>query len=225
MTPTTNLVLGVAFAVVGICAAVLQYWLWTFPMVPDPSGRDPNGQTTAPKAWRMFHRVLGYAFAILYGALLIQMIPRLPFLGESESGVVVWLHAVLGLAILPVLVFKVGIIRVWQKFGKALPIVGGGIALAALILIGAVFAPASDLARWPAATPEDRQAKAIIESRCFSCHGASVILNSDDKEWGDVLEEMSEIARGSGRPDPVGSDRVVLLRYLSRVILKEGDDD
>ena len=211
--PTINFAMGVAMTCVGIAAALLQAWLWTFPMAPDPTGRDPNGVTTAPRFWRYTHRLLGYLFVALYLTLLSQMLPRL-FRFEAEA----WtpsaiIHAVLGVAILPLFLIKVGILRRWQRHGKKLPLIGT--ALAAL----AVAAMAMVTPSFRAVSGGDAQGAALVGERCFSCHGASRILTEDGdlRDWLKTLEDMSENAAELGRPDPVRGDAVRLAEYLSSI--------
>jgi len=219
-----NVSLGIAFVILGLTATLLQYWLWTFPMEPDPKGIDPHGRTTAPLVWRWTHRVLGYGFLGIYLYLMSQMLPRLPFLGEKTADLTVWLHVGLGIMIGALLIAKVVILRIWQRFGNRLRLIGTLLFFAALLAIGLVASRATRLSSLPVSNEDDRMAKRILESRCLSCHGASPILRNDD-EWPEVLEEMREIARESGRPDPVGDDGYLIARYLERVLPPEKEED
>ena len=58
MSTTITMWLGIAFVALAIGATILQAWLWSFPMVPDPGGPDPNGKSTAPRSWTMIHRTM-----------------------------------------------------------------------------------------------------------------------------------------------------------------------
>lgn len=89
-----SFVLGVLFALIGLVNAGLAAWLWTFPMAADPGGKDPNGKSTAPLFWNKVHRLLGYAFAVIYLALMVEMVPRLWQHQEGLQGQVL-LHAFL----------------------------------------------------------------------------------------------------------------------------------
>lgn len=62
MTLPWTLGLGLTFATIAVVNTALQAWLWTYPMVPDPSGADPHGKSSAPQFWTNVHRALGYAF-------------------------------------------------------------------------------------------------------------------------------------------------------------------
>jgi hypothetical protein len=214
-SPSINFLLGVLFVALGLAAAGLQFWLWRFPMAPDPTGRDPNGVTTAPRFWRYTHRFLGYVFVVIYGLLASQMIPRLWTYSEWSATSVA--HAVVGAAILPLLFVKVGILRLWQRHGKKLLLVGTMVLACSIVAVGLV-APATLKA---SSGPEP--GRSLVAERCHSCHGASTVVSEDGdfRDWIKVLEEMRENAEEMRRPDPVRGDARVLAEYLSRV---RGDD-
>ena len=71
MDTTITMWLGIWFLILAIVATVLQAWLWSFPMVPDPGGPDPNGKSTAPKFWVNVHRLSGLIYVIIYIVLTI----------------------------------------------------------------------------------------------------------------------------------------------------------
>ncbi len=123
MDTTITMWLGIAFLVLGIIAVVMQAWLWSFPMVPDPGGPDPNGKSTAPKHWTQFHRIVGLAYVIIYIIMMREMIPRL-WEYQTELPARTIFHAVMGISIGFILVVKISIIRWFQHFGKALPALG-----------------------------------------------------------------------------------------------------
>lgn len=213
----TNAALGVAFLVLGFAATLLQLWLWTFPMVPDPGGPDPHGKTSAPPFWRMVHRVLGYGFVLIYIALMARMIPRIPFLEGETADAATWIHLALGWVIGILLVGKVVILRFAQKWGNRLRAVGVILFLATLVMLGTIARPAQSFASLPATTVAERQTKALISENCGTCHGAMPLFHGDDS-WSHVLEEMQEIAQKSGRPDPVGSRGSEMAAYLQKVL-------
>jgi cytochrome c5 len=125
--------LGISFVLLGVIATILQAWLWSFPMVPDPGGPDPNGKSTAPRLWTSIHRVIGLAFVLIYVLLMVEMVPRLwEYQVELPARTV--MHAVMGLLIGILLVAKIAIIRWFQHFGKALPSIGLGIMACTIIL-------------------------------------------------------------------------------------------
>ena len=125
--------LGIAFLVIGIAATILQAWLWSFPMLPDPGGPDPNGISSAPPFWTKTHRVLGLLFVVIYIFMMWHMIPRLwEYQFELPARTV--MHAVMGIMIGCLLIAKIAIIRWFQHFGTSLPALGLGIMMCTVIL-------------------------------------------------------------------------------------------
>ena len=139
MSTTLSMWLGIAFVLLAIAATLLQAWLWSFPMVPDPGGPDPNGRSTAPRGWTRLHRLLGLAYVVIYLVLMWAMVPRL-WEYQLELPARTVMHACMGVTIGVLLVTKISIIRWFQHFGKALP--GLGLALlTATILLGFLSLP------------------------------------------------------------------------------------
>ena len=133
MSTTISMWLGIAFVVISIVATILQAWLWSFPMVPDPGGPDPNGRSTAPRSWTNIHRFLGLAYVLIYVALMIEMVPRLwEYQVEFPSRTV--MHICMGIIIGVLLVTKIAVIRWFQHFGKSLPTLGLMLLMCTLIL-------------------------------------------------------------------------------------------
>lgn len=226
MSATLSLSLGLAFAAIGFAAAVLQYWLWTFPMTADPSGRDPNGITTAPRFWRFAHRILGYAFSLIYAVLLVPMTLRLPYLVGESGDLRQFVHAAAGLAIAPVLLVKVWILRFRPRFGKSLIKLGSVVQGLALLTVGLVVGPAAQLATLPISSSTDSFANGLVKKRCVTCHGATPLVNGEgDDSWPKVLEEMREKALDWGRPDPAQSDAPIIAGYLQRVLPRLREED
>jgi hypothetical protein len=133
MSTTLSMWLGIAFVVFAVVATILQAWLWSFPMVPDPGGPDPNGRSTAPRFWTQMHRLLGGLYVLIYVVLMVEMIPRLwEYQVELPARTV--MHAVMGIVIGVMLVAKIAIIRWFQHFGTSLPALGLGLLAATIVL-------------------------------------------------------------------------------------------
>lgn len=120
---------------------------------------------------------------------------------------------VLGLSILPVLLIKVGILRLWQRHGKKLPLLG---SLLAALAIGSAALVAPQYLK-VASGPEP--GRSLVGERCYSCHASSRILSEDGDfgDWVEALEDMTENAEEMRRPDPVQGDASTLAEYLSRI--------
>lgn len=133
MSTSVTMWLGICFLVLALAATILQAWLWSFPMVPDPGGPDPNGKSSAPKTWVNVHRLMGLAFVIIYVMMMWEMIPRLwEYQFELPARTII--HACMGIMIGVLLVSKIAIIRWFQHFGASLPIFGLGILTCTVIL-------------------------------------------------------------------------------------------
>ncbi len=212
---STNVVLGVLFVAVGLAATVLQLWLWRFPMAPDPSGVDPNGVTTAPRAWRMVHRALGYLFALVYLVLMLQMVPRLWQYDDDSWGVMAVAHAVLGALVGIVLVMKTAVLRRFQRFGKSMRPLGLSIFAMGALAVGIAARPVLVLREPP--DPGMRDARQIVLANCAKCHGLGTVLGEGDEggDWMEVLEEMAEQASKRGLADPSSGRRADVAAYLT----------
>jgi mono/diheme cytochrome c family protein len=220
LSTTLSMWMGISFLVIGLLATILQSWLWSFPMVPDPGGPDPNGKSTAPRAWTNVHRVLGLLFVVIYVVMMVQMTPRL-WNYQVELPARTIMHAVMGITIGFLLVMKIAIIRWWQHFGKALPKIGAAIMLCTIILsflsipyamraqdFGTAATPESlervsrllegvDLGVPVAAvaTPEAMaEGREILTGKCVVCHDLRTILRRPytPEGWRDVVWRMAE---------------------------------
>ncbi len=220
MSTTLSMWLGISFLVIGLIATILQSWLWSFPMVPDPGGPDPNGKSTAPRSWTNVHRLLGLLFVLIYVVMMVQMTPRL-WNYQVELPARTIMHAVMGITIGFLLVMKIAIIRWWQHFGKALPKIGAAIMLCTIILsflsvpysiraqdFGTAATPESlervtrllegvDLGVPVAsvATPEAMaEGREILTGKCVVCHDLRTILRRPytPDGWRDVVWRMAE---------------------------------
>jgi cytochrome c5 len=205
MSTTLSMWLGIAFVVLAIVAVILQAWLWSFPMEPDPGGPDPNGKSSAPRVWVNMHRLVGLAYVVIYVFMMWHMLPRLwEYQVELPARTV--MHACMAICIGVLLVTKIAIIRWFQHFGTALPGIGLGLLTCTMILAmlslpfaikahgfdGTTFAE-SNLQRVKLvlsgagmgagvdsdvlATPEQlTQGREILTRKCSFCHDMRTIL-------------------------------------------------
>ena len=125
--------LGLLFVILAVAATIIQAWLWSFPMEPDPGGPDPNGKSTAPKVWTLAHRLMGALFCIIYVFMMWHMVPRL-WEYQMELPARTVMHACVAIILGVLLVTKISIIRWFQHFGKALPALGLGVLTCTIIL-------------------------------------------------------------------------------------------
>ncbi len=209
-----HLMVGAVFVGLGLVAGALQAWLWRFPMVPDPSGRDPHGVSTAPRGWTNVHRVLGYAFLLVLVGMLLPMVPRLwSYDADAWTGAAV-LHATLGGLMLAIVLAKIAIIRKWQRWGHLLPWLGGTLVLASLVLLGSVASPVQRVAS--GASPKVR---AALGTGCIRCHGLSTVARgAEDHSWARTLAEMREKAGKRGQGDPTLGSSSDVASHLELVL-------
>jgi len=121
--------LGIVFVVVGFAAMFLMYHLWGYPF-------DKATRTSSAPRWAMLlHRLLGYAFAVIYVVLMWKMMPRLwEYQVEFPARTVV--HIVVGFGIGFLLLIKISIMRWFRHFEEWMPYLGTAIMLGTVILLG-----------------------------------------------------------------------------------------
>lgn len=132
---TTAALLGIAFLVLGVSAALLMLHLWGYPF-------DEKTQTSsAPKFWEFVHRLLGYAYTVVYIVLMVRMVPRL-WQWPEELPTRSAIHAVLGVAIGAVLLTKILIIRFFPYFKRYLHVFGIALLVLTVATLGLPLAMA-----------------------------------------------------------------------------------
>lgn len=227
MTMQTTLSLAVLMGAIAIVNAVLMAWLWRFPMVPDPAGRDPHGVSSAPRFPTNVHRALGYVFALAYVALLFEMVPRAwEFRVATPVSVV---HGILGVAIGVILAIKIAIIRRYQRFGHRLPWIGGALAVTTLVVSALGIVPAWMVLRPRAPlSPELVRGREVVSQKCNQCHGASTIASEheDARKWNRITREMQRFSRTIPGKEPITDDeRILAAAYLAHTLGEKEDDD
>ena len=219
--------LALTMGLIALTNTALMSWLWRFPMIPDPSGRDPNGVSTAPRWGTNTHRILGYLFTVAYALLLVEMIPRA---WQYRTGTPLSvIHGAFGFLIGVVLIFKITVIRKYQKFGNRLPWIGGAlavltllVALLGLIPMWVVLQPFKPL------TPELAAGRGVVSAKCNQCHGASTVAGEreDARGWDRITRDMQEISRETpGKSAITEEERVLASAYLAHVLGENDDDD
>ncbi len=80
------------------------------------------GRRGAPGSLRPLHKWIGWTFVFVAVALFIYMIPRISHISRFPSSTT--FHAVLGLALLPMVIWKVLIVRRYKSYMGILPALG-----------------------------------------------------------------------------------------------------
>lgn len=124
-----NAVLGIAFLVLGVAATFLMYHLWGHPY-------DERTRTSAAPRWAMWlHRGIGYGFAIVYVAIMWDMVPRI-WTYQVELPARTVAHVMLGFTIGFLLIVKISIMRFFRHFEEWMPYLGTTILLCTVLLLG-----------------------------------------------------------------------------------------
>ena len=223
----TTFWLALAMALIAAVNVGLMAWLWRFPMVPDPTGRDPNGVSTAPRSWTNVHRVLGYVFTLAYVALLVEMVPRAWEHQEATGWGVA--HGALGALVGVLLAVKILVIRRFRRFGHRLPWIGGALAVATWLVVALAVGPLWTVLQPSTPLSADlAEGRALLATRCLQCHGASVIAGEDEDAdgWDDVTEEMQDNAAERPGATPITeSERRRITAYLVHTRAEADDAD
>lgn len=128
MSATLNAVLGCLFLLLSFSATMLMYRLWGYPF--DKVKR----KSAAPPGLMRLHRMLGYAYLLVYLALMSQMVPRLwNFQVEFPARTVA--HIVLGITIGVLLVIKLAILLFNRHFEEWMPVIGTALFVCTVLLI------------------------------------------------------------------------------------------
>lgn len=219
--------LGLLMAAIAIVNAALMAWLWRFPMIPDPSGRDPNGISTAPRFPTNVHRALGYVFVVVYFVLLFAMVPRT--WEYREATIVSIVHGALGMLVGALLIVKIAVIRRFQRFGNRLPWIGGALAATTLIVVALAIIPAWRVLRpFTPLSPELARGREVVAAKCMQCHGASRIASEheDARKWRRITREMQRFSFETPGKEPISDDeRIAAAAYLTHVLGEVDDDD
>jgi len=222
VSATVNMILGLLFVFLAIVAVLLQAWLWG-PQFWD----DVAKKTRAPKAWLRVHRLVGYAFAIIYVVMMWQMVPRL-WHYQLELPARTVFHAVAAIALGVMLATKISIIRFFRHFEEAMPKLGFGILLCTTVLsvlslpftlrahaldrspenvrrvqrlLGELSIPLADAAELSSARGLER-GRGVLATTCVTCHDLRTILTKprDSHGWYDIVRRMAEKPVVIGEP-------------------------
>ena len=129
MSTATSTILGLVFLVLGNASVFLMYKLWGYPFDKD------TRTSSAPPALMLIHRLIGYAYAILYVFMMWHMVPRL-WNYQIELPPRTVAHLMLGITIGVLLLVKIAILRFFRHFEEAMPYLGTTLLLCTWLLIG-----------------------------------------------------------------------------------------
>ncbi|MCH9670395.1 MAG: hypothetical protein K0U93_03000 [Gammaproteobacteria bacterium] len=130
MNVILNEILGVAFFAIAFVLLLLMFYAWGFPF-------DKARHRTAAPRWLIWaHRVLGYAYVIIFVYLMWQMVPRL-WSYQIELPARTVAHLLLGMAIGAILIVKILIIRFFKHLeARLVPLLGTALFICTTLLMG-----------------------------------------------------------------------------------------
>ena len=128
MSTATSTIFGLVFLGLGNASVFLMYKLWGYPF-------DHETRTSAaPRSLMLIHRLIGYAYAILYVFMMWHMVPRL-WNYQIELPPRTVAHLMLGITIGVLLLVKITILRFFRHFEEAMPYLGTTLLLCTWLLI------------------------------------------------------------------------------------------
>ena len=117
MNAAINAILGTLFLILAFGTVFLMYRLWGYPF------DKVKHKSAAPPGLMRLHRMMGYAYFLIYLVLMAQMVPRLwTYQVEFPARTVV--HIVCGILIGVVLILKLSILRFYRHFEEWMPVLG-----------------------------------------------------------------------------------------------------
>ncbi len=204
-------ILGVVFLGLGAASTFLMYYLWGFPF--DKATRT----STAPKSLMRLHRVLGYAYAVIYIIMMTQMVPRMwQYQVELPPRTVA--HLILGFLIGAILLLKISIVRFFRHLEEWAPFLGTAMFVCTVLLLGLSL---------PAAYHEGKLASSAVGGGVYSAEDrkrvADILPLADLPAGASVAEITTEAGLRAGRS--VLLDQCVRCHDLKTVLTRPRTPD
>ena len=129
MSTSMSAILGLIFLGLANASVFLMFKLWGYPF-------DKETRTSAaPPSLMLLHRLIGYAYAILYIFMMWHMVPRLwNYQVELPPRTVA--HLMLGITIGVLILVKIAILRFFRHFEESMPYIGTCLLVCTYLLIG-----------------------------------------------------------------------------------------
>src|SRR5205814_1349883 len=130
METWVNVGLGLLFFGLGLANVLLMYRLWGYPY------DKAKMKSSAPPSLVLTHRLMGYAFVLIYLYLMSQMLPRI-WHYQIELPARSVMHLTLGLAIGILLIVKIAIVRYFKYLESTMiPMLGTAVLVCTALLVG-----------------------------------------------------------------------------------------
>ena len=129
MSTSMSAILGLIFLGLANASVFLMFKLWGYPFDKE------THTSTAPPSLMLLHRLIGYAYAILYIFMMWHMVPRLwNYQVELPPRTVA--HLMLGITIGVLILIKIAILRFFRHFEESMPYIGTCLLICTYLLIG-----------------------------------------------------------------------------------------
>jgi cytochrome c5 len=129
MSTSVSAIFGLIFLGLANASVFLMFKLWGYPF------DEETHTSAAPPALMLLHRLIGYAYAILYVFMMWHMVPRLwNYQVELPPRTVA--HLMLGITIGVLILVKIAILRFFRHFEESMPYIGTCLLICTYLLIG-----------------------------------------------------------------------------------------
>ncbi len=190
MNPLIISILATLFVIIGTCAVFIML---------EMTGRvrDNSGKT----AWRSIHKKLGWIFIVLFMVMLAVMIQKVSVFQEELTARAV-IHIILALILIPLILFKVLIVRRHRRFSNILPVLGVTILTLSFALTGITAGyyvlhrsnlSYTTLSAMDADILDVELGKATVSKKCSKCHSLERVYRAfkSDVGWAGTVNRMA----------------------------------
>ncbi len=215
MHPQITSGLAVLFMIVGLTAVLIMLEMKGY----------PKDRTAARRLIRA-HKVLGYLFFLILAVMLAVMIKKISAY-QDELSPRVTVHIALALALVPLAVLKIIVVKRYRLFTSHLLLIGGTIFLAAFVLNGITagyyFLHRSDI-RYTAITDFDTGVldedlgRLVVNEKCGKCHTLERVFRTFKSEegWTETINRMALLDAPNIRDFDVKQSIHFLLKLQER---------
>ncbi len=218
MRPTTTSLLAISLLIIGIVAVTLILILL---------GKIKAIQR--PGFFRWGHRIAGYIFTVLYLFMCVVMFQK--FTGNSAAlSAKDAIHAYLGIAIFPMIVAKICIVRLFKKYYLRLPVYGMIVMVSAFMTVtlsAGYFMISTARSQYIILSDKGRLVKVnvnagrkVVQQKCSTCHSLERVFAyvKTDAGWRDYVSRMRA-------KDPAILDDLEALEAVGYLVKNYGIDD
>ncbi|MEP9410054.1 MAG: hypothetical protein HRF42_01385 [Candidatus Brocadia sp.] len=188
MSPVTNSVLAFSLFGVGIVAATHIVILLG------------KNNTAHEKYFKWAHRIWGYIFFILYLFISVVMFQKLEEFNVLPPKAVI--HSYIGIAIFPLIIIKICVVRLYKKFYKSLPVYGMFLVIAVYLqipLYAGLYMISAIRGQYVILQEKERFVKVnvnigrkVVQQKCATCHSLERVYAhvKTEPDWRDYVSRM-----------------------------------